>query len=108
MQYRCLVQRTEVECQTVDVSLSHDSATERPTSRVKSPETPQEVVEAGAAVVEVDEKEKVVCVKGADPESGISSEDDVPCIVTVMVIGVAAGSMVSMMTVNQKYHTYAV
>jgi hypothetical protein len=74
----------------VSLSLRHSIIVKQHTSRVKSPDTPQEVFPAGAALVDVEESGTTVCP--AEPGLGIGSslDDDVPPTVTVIVTGVGA------------------
>ena len=75
--------------------LEQNSALQRPTSRVKSPETPQEVVAAGAALVEVDETDTTVCDAGAELDAGFSFDGGIPSVVTVTVTMVGASDVIS-------------
>lgn len=75
--------------------LEQNRVLERPTSRVKSPETPQEVVAAGAALVEVDETGTGVCVAGVKLDDGCSFDDGISLVVTVTVTMVGASDVIS-------------
>jgi hypothetical protein len=48
------LRRTGAECRTVTVSWRHSIVAKQHTSRVKSPDTPQDVLAAGEALVEVE------------------------------------------------------
>ena len=77
-------------CRTAEVSSTPNMEVEKYTSRVKSPEAPQEVVAAGAALVEVDETGVFVGLKEAELEVGSSVDGAVDPTVTVTVYGVVA------------------
>lgn len=84
----------------MQVSSTPNIEVETRTSRVKSPDTPQEVVAAGAALVELDGTEITVCVTSASLETGASLAGDVPPTVTVTVTSVGARRILSLMTIN--------
>lgn len=76
--------------------VSDESDEGQATSKVKSPDSPQEVFAAGAALVGLDEIGATVGVVGAELVAGASFNDDAPfSIVMVTVTKVGAGGEVS-------------
>jgi hypothetical protein len=76
---------------------------------VKSPDSPQEVFAAGAALVGLDETGTTVIVVGAELVAGASFDDDAPfSIVMVKVTKVGARGVVSPRIIFCALDTYEV
>jgi len=104
VRYCCLVQRTEAGCRTAAIRLDQIMVSRRRTSRVKSPDTPQEVDAAARVLVEIEEIGMTVSVAGALLETGISLVGDVSPIVTVTVTSVGAGTTISLVIIQGVLH----
>jgi hypothetical protein len=95
VQCRCWVGRIGARYRTRKVSWKQiKSGDGQATSKVKSPDSPQEVFAAGTALVGLDETGITVSVAGTELIAGTSFNDDDPsAIVMVTVTKVGAGGL---------------
>lgn len=83
-------------CQPLTLLVATGSICRKPTSRVKSPDSPHEVVAVGAGVVDVEDTATSICVLWIALELVVSDDSGVLFDVTMSVSDVGAGRMIQL------------